>query len=95
MPRVTFQCNQSFELHVSELFFYKSKILALLQTLINASQLHQNVLFATTKNFSLRVTIRPKHGETQALLPVDVPTNFYVDLFGLCQEIRIFVDLRP
>ncbi len=31
----------------------------------------------------------------KALLPLDVPTNFYLDLFGLCQEIRIFVDLRP
>ncbi len=42
MPRVTFQCNRSFVLHVSEIYiFYKSKILALLQTLIKASQLHQ------------------------------------------------------
>ncbi len=46
-------------------------------------------------NFSLRVTIRSKRGEMQALLPLDAPTNFYVDLYGLRQEIRIFVDLRP
>ncbi len=42
MPRVTLQCNRSFVLHFPEIFvFYKSKILALLQTLIKASQLHQ------------------------------------------------------
>ncbi len=42
MPRVTFQCNQSFVSHVSEiLFYYKSKSLTLRQTLIKASQHHQ------------------------------------------------------
>ncbi len=46
-------------------------------------------------NFSLRVTIQSKRRKMQALLPVDVRTNFYVDLFGLRQEIRIFVDLMP
>ncbi len=41
MPRVTFQCNQSFLLLVSEKFlfyFYKSKILPPLQTLIKKSK---------------------------------------------------------
>ncbi len=42
MPRVTFQCNQRFLSHVSEIFIiYKSKILAVLQTLIKAPQHHQ------------------------------------------------------
>ncbi len=31
----------------------------------------------------------------KALLPFDVPTNFYVYLFGLRQDIMIFVDLKP
>ncbi len=37
MPKVTFECNQSFVSHVSEIYlFYKSKILALLQTYDNS-----------------------------------------------------------
>ncbi len=44
-------------------------------------------------NFSLWVTIQSNRWEMQALLALDVPTNFYVDLFGFCPEIRIFVDL--
>ncbi len=41
MPRVIFQCDQSSVSHVSEIFYYKSKITVLLQTLIKASQHHQ------------------------------------------------------
>ncbi len=44
MPGVTLQCNQSVVLHVYEkMYFYKSKNLALLQTLIKASQHHQKL----------------------------------------------------
>ncbi len=45
-------------------------------------------------NFSLRVTIRSKRWKMQALLPLDMRTNLYVDVFGFYQEIMIFVDLR-
>ncbi len=44
-------------------------------------------------NFSLWVPIQSERWEMQALLALDVPTKFYVDLFGFCREIMIFVDL--
>ncbi len=50
MPRVTLQCNERFVSHVSEiLFFYKSKILGLVQTYDN-SIAQRKVKFREEKN---------------------------------------------
>ncbi len=72
MPRVTFQCNESFVSHVPEIyFFYKSKILAHLQTYDNSIAQRK-----VKKKNSLCVAMRLKRSETVVLPPIYHPTNF-------------------
>ncbi len=66
MPRVTFQYNESFVSHVSEIFFYKSKILDLQKSVIVLS-LSERWNFEE-KKFSLCVAIRLKRSEIVQLL---------------------------
>ncbi len=75
MPRVTFQCNDSFVSHVSEIFFSNLKFWPSFKPMIIYRSAKGEVL--KKRNFVvLCVAMRPKRSEMVVLPPFYRPTNF-------------------